>query len=437
MSDTRDTNRDGHVSLMEKVKDKLHLGHKDKDAEYTATHHTTSTAHHATPVINASSKHTTPIVGTVPLGTSAVPLAGAMPTEDFNRDGHISTSERLASSALPSSSISSFSDSRDLNRDGHVSTAEKLATAGRTSGFTDSRDLNRDGHISASERLAAGSHSSGFNDSRDLNRDGHISASERLAGGFQDDQARLRLHEEQLAIAKREVGAGEVDIHKRVQQEHVQQTIPVRREEVIVERHALHGAAEPGAQIAAHDEVIRVPLYREEILTEKRLVPTEEVIVRKKEVVDQQTVGATLRSEFVETTQPGMTTHAAGFDARDTNRDGHVSMGEKFGAGTASSTYGAFDPRDTNRDGHVSMGEKLKGGNATGFGDSRDLNRDGHVSMGEKLKGNATGFGDNRDLNRDLNRDGHVSMGEKLKTAPDMNGDGRVSMGEKIKAARG
>ena len=390
MSDARDANRDGHVSLMEKVKDKLHLGHKDKDAEYTATHHTTSTAHHATPIVNASSKHTTPIVGTMPMGTmpiaSSAPLVGGMPARDLNHDGHISTSEKLASAALPSSTLASssissgFSDSRDLNRDGHVSTAEKLATSGRTSGFTDSRDLNRDGHVSTAEKLAAGSHhSSGFADSRDLNRDGHISTSEKLGAGFQNEEARLRLHEEQLAIAKREVGAGEVDIHKRVQQELVQQTIPVRREEVIVERHALHGAPEPGARIAAQDEVVRVPLFREEILTEKRLVPTEEVIVRKQEVIDQQTVGATLRSEYVETTQTGMTTHAAGFDARDTNLDGHVSLGEK-----------------------------LKGGNATGFAGSRDLNRDGHVSMGEKLK-----------------------------TAPDMNGDGRVSMGEKIKAARG
>jgi len=228
------------------------------------------------------------------------------------------------------------------------------------------------------------------------------------------EEARLRLHEEQLAISKREVGAGEVDIHKRVQQEHVQQTIAVRREEVTVERRPLHGVAEPGARIAAQDEVVRVPLYREEVVTEKRIVPTEEVIVRKNQVMDQQTVEATLRSEYVETSQIGMNQtvgmNQVGFDARDTNRDGHVSTGEKLMGGNAyTNTTGAFDARDTNRDGHVSMGEKLKGGNATAYG------ADG----------------------RDLNRDGHVSLGEKLKTAPDMNGDGRVTMGEKIKAARG
>jgi len=381
MSDARDTNRDGHVSFVEKVKDKLHLGHKNKDAEYTATHSTTTTAHHTTPIVGASGHHTTPVVGTVPVA-GAMPIAGAMP---------------LAGAAMP---LASGAGGRDLNHDGHISTTEKLATAGPhssnfNSGLHDSRDLNRDGHVSTSEKLAAGAH---------------------MGANFQKDEAHLKLHEEQLAISKREVAAGEVDIHKRVQQEHVQQTIPVRREEVTVERHPLHGVAEPGARIAAQDEVVRVPLYREEIVTEKRLVPTEEVIVRKKEVMDQQTVGANLRSEYVETAQTG--------------------INQNFGSASTNTT-GAFDARDTNRDGHVSMDEKLKGGNAhsnTGAFDARDTNRDGHVSLGEKLKGgNATAVGADR---RDLNGDGHVSMGEKLKTA-DANGDGRVTMGEKIKAARG
>jgi len=401
MSDARDTNRDGKVSLMEKMKDKLHLGHKDKDAEYTTTHHTT---------------HTT--------STDA---------RDLNRDGHISTAEKLQTS--------SHTDSRDLNRDGHVSTAEKLKTSSSHTGaldlnrdghistaeekfgnldlnrdhisttnkFADAHDLNRDGHISTTEKLATGS--TAFN-SHDLNRDGHISTSEKLASGFHhgSEEARLKLHEEQLAVSKREVGAGEVDIHKRVQEEHVQQTIPLRHEEVTVERRPLTGAAEPGARIATQDEVVRVPLHREEIVTEKRIVPTEEVVVRKKEVMDQQTIGATLRSEFVETMQTQQSDSLGAFDARDTNRDGHVSMGEKL---KGDSAFGAYDARDTNRDGHVSMGEKFKGDSAFGAYDARDTNRDGHVSMGEKFKGDSA-FGADA---RDTNRDGHVSMGEKLKDA--------------------
>jgi len=310
--------------------------------------------------------------------------------------------------AMPVTTGAGF-DNRDLNRDGHVSMTEKLASGHNGSAYTsgagfDSRDLNRDGHISTSEKLktsATGAHTSGAGfDSRDLDRDGHISTGERLAGsrlaGESDDQMRLRLHEEQLAISKREVGAGEVDIHKRVHEQHVQQTVPVRREEVIVERRPLSGIADPDARIAPQDETMRVALFREEIVTEKRIVPTEEVIVRKKEVVDQQTVGATLRSEHVEAIQTGThssSTMAGGmYDARDTNRDGHVSMGEKLKSGTTSS--GAYDARDTNVDGHVSMGEKMKGAavgtSSTGAYDARDTNRDGHVSMGQKLKGSAS-----------------------------------------------
>jgi uncharacterized protein (TIGR02271 family) len=268
-----------------------------------------------------------------------------------------------------------MSDIRDTNHDGKVSLMEKVKDKLHLGGHhstTHTADLNHDGHISTSERLAS-SHTSG---TRDLNHDGHISTSERLAAGsnMQTEETRLRLHEEQLAVSKREVGAGEVDIHKRVQQEHVQQTIPVRREEVTVERRPLTGAADPNARIAAQDEVVRVPLHREELITQKRIVPTEEVIVRKKEVMDHQTVGDTLRSEYVETTKTGM------YDARDSNRDGHVSTSEKMQKQTTFA-----DARDANRDGHVSMSEKLNSQGA--YGDSRDTNLDGHVSMGEKLKG--------------------------------------------------
>jgi uncharacterized protein (TIGR02271 family) len=234
-----------------------------------------------------------------------------------------------------------------------------------------------------------------------LNRDGHISTSEKLASGHafaghMTEEARLKLHEEQLAISKREVGAGEVEIQKRIHEQRVQETIPVRREEVIVERRPLSGIADPNAHIAPQDETMRVALFREELVTEKRIVPTEEVIVRKQEVVDQQTVGATLRSEHVETIQTGINTNMTGsLDSRDLNRDGHISTGERLATGSnfAGSNFG-HDARDTNRDGHVSMGEKLKGatmGSSTGAFDARDTNRDGHVSMGEKFTGAAAG----------------------------------------------
>jgi uncharacterized protein (TIGR02271 family) len=442
MSDARDLNKDGKVSLMEKVKDKLHLGHKDDayDTTTTSTHHSTtsSTAHHSTSALPATSH-------TGYSQTSALPVTGAMPVTGMAAVPVAAVPMAAAPmAALPATTTGAGYglDSRDLNRDGHVSMTEKLAsgaTGVHNTGSTaytsgagyDSRDLNGDGHISTSEKLrtgAMGTHTStgtGF-DSRDLNRDGHISTGERLAAGsshlaganLSEEEMRLRLHEEQLAISKREVGAGEVDIHKRVHEQHVQQTVPVRREEVIVERRPLSGVAEPGARIAPQDETMRVALFREEIVTEKRIVPTEEVIVRKKEVVDQQTVGATLRSEHVETVQTG--THSSSvvgginesnihgstmgmnntgaYNSKDLNNDGHVSLAEKAKSATtgAYNPAAGYDPKDINGDGRVTMGEKAKNATtgaynpASGVHDSRDKNYDGHISMGEKLSSGAS-----------------------------------------------
>jgi len=279
--------------------------------------------------------------------------------------------------------------------------------------------------VSAGERLNAATGSSavaaGAHDTRDINHDGHVSAGERLHAATgtahqigTNEEMRLRLHEEQLAVSKREVQAGEVSIHKRIQEERVEQLVPVRREELVVERRSLAGVVDHKAGVTGPDEVSRVTLYREEIVIEKRLVPIEEVIVRKRVVTDYQTVDAILRSEHFETTQL-----SGGYDARDTNHDGHVSTGEHLKSATVgvpAVSSGVYDARDTNHDGHVSMTEKLKNGatSSTGAYDARDTNHDGHVSVNEKLKsgsnqGNYAGYDA-----RDTNMDGHVSVGEKL-----------------------
>lgn len=292
MADHRDTNHDGKVSLMEKVKDKLHMGgHKSTD---TTAHHTSSTLHTTTHTTGHTTGYST---------GGAIPVVGA-------------------GGAIP---------------------VVGVPVVGSAVGVHDSRDLNHDGHVSAGERLAAGAthgsalgstHGSTYGSTHTHSTHGSTIGT---TGAVVGEEARLRLHEEQLAISKREVGAGEVGIHKRVHEENVTHTVPVRREEVIVERRPLSGVADPHAHIANQDETLRVALHREEVVTEKRVVPTEEVIVRKKQVTDHQQVGATLRSEHLETVQTGA-----------------------YQTGLHSTT-GVHDVRDTNHDGNVSLGEKLKG----------------------------------------------------------------------------
>jgi uncharacterized protein (TIGR02271 family) len=108
-------------------------------------------------------------------------------------------------------------------------------------------------------------------------------------------EARLLLSEEQLAINKRPVQAGEVGVRKTVDTEHVRETVPVMREEVTIERHPV--TAESAASADIGEDEIRVPVMREEVVAEKRVVPKEEVVVRKDAVTENRVVEDDVRRE--------------------------------------------------------------------------------------------------------------------------------------------
>src|SRR5690606_26883251 len=106
----------------------------------------------------------------------------------------------------------------------------------------------------------------------------------------------VTLSEEQLAVGKTRQQAGEVRVGKHVESKHVKEEVPVTREEVSIERRpADRMSAEAGTRIE-NDEV-RVPVYEEEVVTEKRTVPKEELVVKKHQVRDTESVEADLRRE--------------------------------------------------------------------------------------------------------------------------------------------
>lgn len=119
------------------------------------------------------------------------------------------------------------------------------------------------------------------------------------------DEARLTLSEEQLALGKREVQAGEVEVHKRVETETVREAVPLEREEVIVERRPISDPLNAATTPQITEDEIRIPLTREEAVIEKRVVPTEELVVQKRTVTEQETVEAELRRERAEVTKEG------------------------------------------------------------------------------------------------------------------------------------
>jgi uncharacterized protein (TIGR02271 family) len=142
------------------------------------------------------------------------------------------------------------------------------------------------------------------------------------ADAFRGDEMRLTLSEEELAIGKRQVSAGEVGVHKYVETEHVHEEVQLRHEEVDVERRPItDGYSAAGAEI--REESIRVPLTAEEAIVEKRVVPTEEIVVRKREVVETEGVDAELRRERAEVDREVTDTHLRGGGLND-DRPGRV-----------------------------------------------------------------------------------------------------------------
>ncbi len=109
--------------------------------------------------------------------------------------------------------------------------------------------------------------------------------------------------EEELAVGKRRVQAGEVDVHKTVETEHVRQAVPTMHEEVEIERRPVREGTPDKGEVA--EDEVRVPLMAEELVVEKRPVVKEEVVVRKRAVEDTKTAEADLRKERIDVERQG------------------------------------------------------------------------------------------------------------------------------------
>jgi uncharacterized protein (TIGR02271 family) len=136
------------------------------------------------------------------------------------------------------------------------------------------------------------------------------------------DERHLTLSEEQVDINKRQVAAGEVDVRKRVETEHVRESVPTMREEVTVERRPVTDALHADARIT--EDEIRIPLHEEEVVMEKRVVPREELVVKKHQVTENQVVETDVRREEAEVIRDGTVDRTDRLNAspRDVDGDG-------------------------------------------------------------------------------------------------------------------
>jgi uncharacterized protein (TIGR02271 family) len=111
-----------------------------------------------------------------------------------------------------------------------------------------------------------------------------------------EDRDTLQLREEELVARKERVETGQVELGKQVVTEQRTLDVPVTREEVTIERHAVDRRPSD-RPIDDRGETIEVPVREEQVQVDKKAVVYEEVGIGKREVQDTQHVSGTVRRE--------------------------------------------------------------------------------------------------------------------------------------------
>jgi len=123
----------------------------------------------------------------------------------------------------------------------------------------------------------------------------------RDTSGPTTDDAMTR-SEEELSVGTRSRESGRVRLRKYVVTENVTKTVPVKREEVRLEREPITdanvGDAKDGPEIS--DEEHEVVLHDEEVVTSKKTVPKERVRLDKDTVTEDEQVSEEVRKEQLE-----------------------------------------------------------------------------------------------------------------------------------------
>jgi uncharacterized protein (TIGR02271 family) len=135
-------------------------------------------------------------------------------------------------------------------------------------------------------------------------------------------EQRLTLAEERLDVGTRTVPAGDLNLHKRVETERVQEHVELRRDDASVERRTVTDPSSVPVTPQVTDDEIRIPVLEERLVVTKVLVPREEIIVRKHSVTERQTVEADLRRERLDIDDHGGTPRGARARGADDRRRG-------------------------------------------------------------------------------------------------------------------
>ncbi|MFW6359177.1 MAG: DUF2382 domain-containing protein [Chroococcales cyanobacterium] len=115
----------------------------------------------------------------------------------------------------------------------------------------------------------------------------------------------LKLYEERLVASKHRHKIGEVRVGKHVETETGEASVPVEKDEVIIERHPSDTQVSPGQADFHQGEVQRMEVYEETANINKEPVVSEEVDVRKEVKRDTVEAQETVRREELDINTTG------------------------------------------------------------------------------------------------------------------------------------
>ncbi|MBH5337994.1 YsnF/AvaK domain-containing protein [Streptomyces pactum] len=153
-------------------------------------------------------------------------------------------------------------------------------------------------------------------------------------------------YEEELHVGVEQTEAGRARLHRYVDTEHVERTVPLRHEELLIEREPIteanRGTVTGGHKIGETEE--EVVLHRERAVLRTEVVPKERVRLRVEERTTEEVVGGDVRRERIE-----IETDEGRLDTRGTSGD----VGRRRGRGTAGEygpDYGKRGPGEPGMD---------------------------------------------------------------------------------------
>lgn len=110
----------------------------------------------------------------------------------------------------------------------------------------------------------------------------------------------MTVSEERARIGVERTESGHARVHKTVEREEFEQDVPVRREELRIEREPVTGEEQAAATDRIGEQDQEITLHEERAVVGKEEVPVERVRISKEEVTDTERVKGELRKEHLE-----------------------------------------------------------------------------------------------------------------------------------------